>query len=109
LRVLRPILSSAIITGKPTKKQQTRYIIRNAAPPFEATSVGKRHIFPSPTADPAAASIKPNFEFQAPRVVESIADNISPFSNNGFGYNRENVTHPHLMLIQIRKNMLTIS
>ncbi len=42
---------------------------KKAAPPFEAASVGNLQILPNPTADPAAASIKPSFESQFPRGV----------------------------------------
>jgi hypothetical protein len=35
--------------------------------------VGKRQILPKPTADPAAAKINPNFEFQFPRVVDVVS------------------------------------
>ena len=35
-----------------------------------ATFVGNPQILPNPTADPAAARIKPNFEFQDPRSVD---------------------------------------
>ncbi len=35
------------------------YIIRNAPPPLFPASVGKRQMFPKPTAEPAATSIAP--------------------------------------------------
>ena len=44
--------------------------MRYAPPPSVATFVGKPQMLPSPTADPAAAKIKPNFEFQDPRSVD---------------------------------------
>lgn len=42
---------------------------KKAPPPLEAASVGKRQIFPNPTAEPAAASTNPSFEFQLPRSI----------------------------------------
>ncbi len=48
-------------------KQQMTYISKKMAPPLSATLLGKPQMLPSPTADPAAAKIKPSFEFQLPR------------------------------------------
>lgn len=40
-----------------------------AAPPFCPVSMGKRHTFPSPTAEPAAASIAPIREVKFSRFI----------------------------------------
>ena len=60
---------SETITGKHRIKQKNRYIIRNAAPPPLLTSNGNFQIFPKPTADPDAASIKPSFELKEPLFI----------------------------------------
>ena len=38
------------------------YTRMSAAPPFSPTVVGKRQMFPRPTAEPAVANIMPVFE-----------------------------------------------
>lgn len=50
----------------------------NAAPPLSATWVGNPQIFPSPTAEPAAAMIKPTLEFQVPLDCEAVSDKLAP-------------------------------
>lgn len=42
------------------------YNMTNAAPPFSPATYGKRQMFPNPMAEPAAAIMKPAFEFQLP-------------------------------------------
>ena len=56
------MVSSATNIGKANRKTIKRYINKKAAPPLLAAFVGKPHTLPKPTAEPAAAIIKPNFE-----------------------------------------------
>ena len=51
---------------------------KKAAPPFEAASVGNLQMLPRPTAEPAAARMKPNFESQFPRGVVDVSANVPP-------------------------------
>ena len=53
--VLRPRAVSTIISAKPKVTTSTKYVIRNMPPPYFAARYGKRHMFPKPTADAAAA------------------------------------------------------
>ncbi len=55
----RPMTNSKIIRGRPKKRMEIRYGIRNAPPPLAPTIYGNRHIFPMPTADPILARMKP--------------------------------------------------
>jgi len=58
--------------------------MRYAPPPSVATLVGKPQMLPIPTADPAAAKIKPNFEFQNTRsVVDDNAKRLPPIGYDG--------------------------
>jgi len=68
---------SETMTGKQSRKQNIRYISTKAAPPPLPTSKGNFQIFPKPTADPAAASIKPNLELNSPRCA-AIVYSINP-------------------------------
>ena len=62
----RPINSSAINAGYAKQKASTKYTRTKAAPPLLAVWVGKPQILPKPTADPAAAIIKPIRELKPP-------------------------------------------
>src|SRR5690606_13188282 len=78
--VLRPMVSSATITGKPTAKQHTKYTRMKAAPPFSATTLGYFQMLPRPTAEPAAAMMNPNLELQFPRLAPvSTPAKVTPF------------------------------
>ena len=55
-----PTTNSEIKIGRHITKLNAIYIIMNAAPPFSPTRYGKRHRFPSPTAEPAIATRAPN-------------------------------------------------
>ncbi len=41
---------------------QIIYTAKNAAPPFDSTSAGKRQTLPNPTADPTVAAMMPIFD-----------------------------------------------
>ena len=55
--------------GYAKQKANTKYISKKAAPPLLAACVGKPQILPSPTAEPAAAIIKPKLELKTPRIA----------------------------------------
>jgi hypothetical protein len=50
---------SVTITGKHKIKQQAKYISKKIAPPPCPTSKGNFQMLPRPTAEPAAAKMKP--------------------------------------------------
>ena len=58
--VLLPIATSVVRSTNPNVTTSTRYTSRNSPPPSFAHKYGKRQIFPTPTALPAAASTKPS-------------------------------------------------
>jgi hypothetical protein len=58
LRALRPIVDSQTKQGTAMQALQITYATMNAAPPYSPTIYGKRHILPSPIADPAMAMMK---------------------------------------------------
>src|SRR5699024_12092319 len=58
-RYLRPIVNTIIKIRIPAVNNANKYGIKKAPPPFAYASAGKRQIFPSPTAEPIAANIKP--------------------------------------------------
>ena len=58
--------NSAIKAGYARQNASTKYTSTKAAPPLLAVCVGKPHILPNPTAEPAAAMIKPIRELNAP-------------------------------------------
>src|SRR5699024_1074989 len=58
-RYLCPMVNSIIKIGIPAVNNANKYGIKKAPPPFAYASAGKRQIFPSPTAEPIAANIKP--------------------------------------------------
>ena len=57
-----PINDSAINTVRPINNIHKRYIITKAPPPYSPVIYGNFHIFPKPTAEPAAARINPSLE-----------------------------------------------
>ena len=59
MRVLLPMATSVIISVNPKVTARRTYVIRKAPPPYFAARYGNLHIFPSPTAEPAAARTKP--------------------------------------------------
>ena len=65
-------VSSATMTGKPMKKQQTRKATTKTAPPLSPVMYGKRQMAPNPTAEPAPARMKPVLELQAPRLATNL-------------------------------------
>lgn len=57
--VFLPIATSVIRSVKPNVRARTMYMTRNIPPPSFAARYGNLHIFPSPTALPAAARTNP--------------------------------------------------
>ena len=62
-----PMAISVIIRATPNVITSTRYVTRNAPPPYCSARYGKRHRFPRPTAEPAAARMKPSLPEKLPR------------------------------------------
>src|SRR5699024_1486051 len=58
-RYLCPIVNSIIKIRIPEVHNANKYGIKNAPPPLSYATYGNLHIFPSPTAEPTAAIIKP--------------------------------------------------
>ena len=65
--VLRPMAVSSNRSDTPNVNTSTRYVMRNMPPPYFAARYGKRHMFPKPTADAAAARMKAHFPDQEER------------------------------------------
>ena len=61
-RLPLPTANSASMTGMPINTTLIRYATKKIEPPLACTSFGKRHIVPSPTAEPTVAAITPNLE-----------------------------------------------
>ena len=57
--VVRPIAISVVSNAKPKVRTSIRYTSRKSPPPSFAARYGNLHIFPSPTALPAAARTNP--------------------------------------------------
>ena len=70
--VWRPMMNSLIMMGIPSSNTQPTYTMMKAAPPFWPVSMGKRHILPRPTAEPAAASTAPSLLPKFSRELLSI-------------------------------------
>ena len=66
---LRPMAISPSMIGRQISAMQARYTTTNAAPPPCPTRVGKPQMLPRPTADPAAARMKPVRVAQLPRAI----------------------------------------
>jgi hypothetical protein len=60
--------------GSPNSNVKIIYTNIKAAPPFSPVVVGKRHILPSPTAEPAVASISPSLD--AKLFLETICQGV---------------------------------
>src|SRR5471030_1061533 len=67
--VWRPMVISAIMTGKPMTSVASRYTSRKPAPPLAPVRYGNFQIFPKPTADPSVAASTPKLELKPPRLI----------------------------------------
>ena len=73
----RPRTISATRIGAQINTMQNRYTTTNAAPPPRPTWVGNPQMLPSPTAEPAAARMKPRREPQCPRSGDVVMRVVS--------------------------------
>ena len=72
--VVRPSAVSRSSSDTPNVNTSTRYVSRNVPPPYFAARYGKRHMFPRPTADAAAARMNAHLPDQDERAGVPVED-----------------------------------